>query len=996
MADIDKLTLEIEDKASDSTDSIIDLMSSLKKLDITIDTSSSKISKLSLAFNGLQQSTNKSTSNLSKSMFGGATELLSTSIILDKVGRGLSTILRLSNDYIETTNLFNVVMGESTEKAWGFVQALESIGVDQEQAMRYQSSFYDIGKSLGMTAENAYTLSEQFTKLSYDYASLYNLPFEESFQKLQAAIVGTTEPIRRLGKDISVAKLEEVALNLGIEESVRNMTQAEKAELRFIAVMQQSTAAMNDMERTIDQPANALRVLRAQLTSLGRELGNLFIPALSAVLPWLIAFTKFLRGIISDIAGFFGITFSEIDFSGINSQLGQSDAYTDNLADNLDDSAKNAKKLKDYLLGIDELNVLNPDTGTVDRDTGASAGTSAGGGLGVDLSDFGYDEILKDVQSRADEILKLFEKWKTPLLTVAGILAGLWAIGKITNFVRALKGVQTSSTILAGVQGLGGLAKSFFNLAGTGGVLGTVATAFVGLGDTILTTLGYVTGSATVAGLTGLGVVLAGVAVGAVAVHEAMEPAAEQMDEFANVSEETKEKLEPVVDTWKDLQKTMLQIDWKGVITDEDVDYVINAASSMADAVIKELDSDYNKELEDINMLQGLRSVTAEEYQAILDNTNEYYTKMKEETQNAQEEIAAILESYRGKNVPITEEDKNRITELYNQIGENAVAAMSESAYEQEKILNKLKYNQKALTIEAGSEMVMEAKKNYDKQVQDADSWRETMLANLDKKFLEEGTMTQEEYDAQKATIEGAYNDMVSTAWQKFNEINSRVRDGLGEQASYIDEETGKIKSVWQRFWDPIIDSWNNGMDRLAGWLYTTVGGMFDWMKNRLADIGKAWDDFWDGIDKYRKQFKWNDPSTWFSGLSLPFSMNANVDYGVGNVATPNLTAFARGGFVPANASFVPPDTNLWTAGEAGREIVGNFKGKTTVMPLEDTGFVQAMYQATKEAVIAAMSQLDNSGDKSPMFRIYLDGREIRNANVKQETIQSNGFVKRR
>lgn len=996
MADIDKLTLEIEDKASDSTDSIIDLMSNLKKLDITIDTSSSKISKLSLAFNGLQQSTNKSTSNLSKSMFGGATELLSTSILLDKVGRGLSTILRLSNDYIETTNLFNVVMGESTEKAWGFVQALESIGVDQEQAMRYQSSFYDIGKSLGMTAENAYTLSEQFTKLSYDYASLYNLPFEESFQKLQAAIVGTTEPIRRLGKDISIAKLEEVALNLGIEESVRNMTQAEKAELRFIAVMQQSTAAMNDMERTIDQPANALRVLRAQLTSLGRELGNLFIPALSAVLPWLIAFTKFLRGIISDIAGFFGITFSEIDFSGINSQLGQSDAYTDNLADNLDDSAKNAKKLKDYLLGIDELNVLNPDTGTVDRDTGASAGTGVGGGLGVDLSDFGYDEILKDVQSRADEILKLFEKWKTPLLAVAGILAGLWTIGKITNFVRALKGVQTSSTVLAGVQGLGGLAKSFFNLAGTGGVLGTVATAFVGLGDTILTTFGIVTGSATVAGLTGLGVVLAGVAVGAVAVHEAMEPAVEQMDEFANVSEETKEKLEPVVDTWKDLQKTMLQIDWKGVIIDEDIDYVINAASSMADAVIKELDSDYNKELEDINMLQGLRSVTAEEYQTILDNTNEYYTKMKEETQSAQEEIAAILESYRGKNVPITEEDKNRITELYNQIGENAVAAMSESAYEQEKILNKLKYNQKALTIEAGSEMVMEAKKNYDKQVQDADSWRETMLANLDKKFLEEGTMTQEEYDAQKATIEGAYNDMVSTAWQKFNEINSRVRDGLGEQASYIDEETGEIKSVWQRFWDPIIDSWNNGMDRLAGWLYTTIGGMFDWMKNRLDDIGEAWDDFWDGIDRYKKQFKWNDPGTWFSGLSLPFSMNANVDYGVGNVATPNLTAFARGGFVPANASFVPPDTNLWTAGEAGREIVGNFKGKTTVMPLEDTGFVQAMYNATREAVISAMSQTQLAGNTPLKVKVYLDSREIRSANVKQETIQSNGFIKRR
>lgn len=995
MADIDKLTLEIEDKASDSTDGIIDLLSSLKKLDIIIDTSSSKISKLSLAFDGLQKSTNKTSTNLSKSMFGGATEMLSTSILLDKVGRGLATILRLSNDYIETTNLFNVVMGESTQKAWGFVQALESIGVDQEQAMRYQSSFYDIGKSLGMTAENAYTLSEQFTKLSYDYASLYNLPFEESFQKLQAAIVGTTEPIRRLGKDISVAKLEEVALNLGIEKSVRNMTQAEKAELRFIAVMQQSSAAMNDMERTIDQPANALRVLRAQLTSLGRELGNLFIPALSAVLPWLIAFAKFLRGIISDIAGFFGITFNEIDFNGINSQLGKSDAYTDNLANNLDDSAKNAKKLKDYMLGIDELNVLNPDTGKIDKNTGASAGVGAGG-LGVDLADFGYDEILKDVQSRADEILKLFEKWKKPLLVAAGILAGLWTIGKITNFIRALKGVQTSSTVLAGVQGLGGLAKSFFNLAGTGGILGTVATAFVGLGDTILTSFGVITGSATVAGLTGLGVTLAGVAAAGYAVHEAMEPAVEQMDEFANVSDKTKEKLEPVVDTWKDLQKTMLQIDWKGVITDKDIDYVIRQSSSMADAVVKELDADYNNELKDINMLKGLKTVTAEEYNAILTDTVEYYDKVKNETESAQKEINGILEKYRGKNIPLSEEDVNRINTLYNQIGENAVIAMSESAQEQERILNKLKYNQKAITIEAGSEMVREARKNYNKQIEEADTWRESMLANLDKKFYEEGTMTQDEYNAQKATIEGAYGEMVRTAETKFDEINGRVRDGLGDQARYIDEDTGDIKSKWEMFWDPIKVSWDNGIEDLAGIVYRGFNNISEWIDKTMKNIRKSWDDFWDGLDKYKKQFKWNDPGTWFSGFSSPFSMNADVNYGVGKIALPNLTAFARGGFVPAGASFISPDANLWTAGEAGREVVGNFRGKTTVMPLEDTGFVQAMYQATKEAVITAMSQSNRSVNQTPIFRLYIDSREIRNANVRQETIQSNGFVKRR
>ena len=238
------------------------------KLD-KITTSLNSFSKSIKTFNGAGTS---GISKASKSMDGLATStngffnVASKVFLLQQIGRGLGYVVQKANDYIETMNLFNVVMGDASNKASKFIDSLESIGVDQEQAMRFQSSFYDIGKSLGMAGNNAYTLSEQFTKLAYDYASLYNLPVEESFQKLQAAIVGTTEPIRRLGKDISIAKLEEVALSLGIQESVRNMTQAEKAELRFIAIMQQSSAAMNDMERTINSPANALRILRAQFS----------------------------------------------------------------------------------------------------------------------------------------------------------------------------------------------------------------------------------------------------------------------------------------------------------------------------------------------------------------------------------------------------------------------------------------------------------------------------------------------------------------------------------------------------------------------------------------------------------------------------------------------------------------------------------------------------------------------------------------------------------
>ena len=251
MAEVDKLTLEIEDKASKSTDGIDTLITKLEKLEKQMDGTIPKMRKLANSFGGLNTTT-KNTPNLTPSQQQGtnmsnipALNKLSRAVNFTaltagayKAGQAFSKLLGTANDYIETQNLFEVVMGDSTRQAWNFVESLESIGVNQEQAMRYQGSFYDLANSLGVSSKNAYTLSEQFTKLAYDYASLYNMDPDVTFQKLQAGITGTVEPLRRLGKDVSEVRLQETARRLGIQESVRDMTQAQKTELRFIAIME--------------------------------------------------------------------------------------------------------------------------------------------------------------------------------------------------------------------------------------------------------------------------------------------------------------------------------------------------------------------------------------------------------------------------------------------------------------------------------------------------------------------------------------------------------------------------------------------------------------------------------------------------------------------------------------------------------------------------------------------------------------------------------------
>lgn len=1033
MAEVDKLTLEIEDKASKSTDGIDTLITKLEKLEKQMDGTIPKMQKLANSFGGLGNQTKQAgQSTPSGQDTGGTKTPTQQSNLGSNVMRGIkwgvftagayaakkamSRLLNVANDYIETQNLFEVVMGNSTRQAWNYVQSLESIGVNQEQAMRYQASFYDLANSLGVSSKNAYTLSEQFTKLAYDYASLYNMDPEATFQKLQAGITGTVEPLRRLGKDVSEVRLQETARRLGIQESVRDMTQAQKTELRYIAIMEQSKSAMNDMERTIDQPANAIRVLRAQLTSLAREVGSLLIPALGAILPYLIAFIKFIRTIVADIAGLFGVKLKAIDFSGVNSQINNTAKGTGDTAKNLKKSADNAKKLKDYILGIDELNVLNDD-GSVSRDTGAS-GTGSGGGsvgdLGLDLSDYGYDDLLKNVNSRADKIYKTFMKWKKPLAIAAGILATILGIGKITNFIRALKGVQKTSNLVAGVQGIGGLARAFFDLAGKGGVLGTVATAFVGLGDTILTSMGFTIGSTLVAGLTGLGVVLAGVGLVALAVHHEMQPAVQQIDELKDVSDKAKKKLEPFLETWKSATKTLTKIDMSGLISDKDIDTLQKKAKKMHDSVISELDSDKNEELKNLSMMKGLKNVTEEEYNELLNSTNTYYENTTNKVEEAQAQINEITEKYRGKNIEMTQEDRDKLTELYNQIGEAGVTAMSESEQEQTKILNRLKYNQTALTIEAGSEMLVEAKKNHDKSIREAEDYHATALANLEKRYDNGNGMTKEEYEKQKGIIDKAYNDMITNADTKYNDINKKVKSKLGDQYRYIDEDTGKIKTKWQMHWEDmeitagtiadnivrVVGGFANGILGFFKGIYDGIMSVQKWIDDTIISIAKSISGFINGLKKWKKQFKLFDPSTWISTSSMGnIEMGLDVPvtyYGTNSMQNPTVTAFARGGFVPANASFVSPNQNLWTAGEAGRELVGNYNGRTTVMPLEDTGFVEAIYQATREAVISAMSQTNKENPVRVESRVYLDSREIKSAVTTQDVIQANGFIKRR
>ena len=348
----------------------------------------------------------------------------------------IGSMVTLSNKYIEDVNLFTISMGEYAGRAKEYAEQVgEVMGIDPGEFMRNQGIFNTIITGFGVASDKAYVMSQNLTQLGYDLSSFANIPFEESMQKLSSGISGELEPLRRLGYDLSVARLQEEALALGINKRVSAMTQAEKSQLRYHAIMTQVTIAQGDMGRTLNAPANQLRILKAQVLQASRALGNAFIPIINAVLPYLIALAKIVRLVAQGIASLFGYKIPDVDFGGISAGANAAGA----LADNADDAAgglgkagRAAKKLKNALLGIDELNILSRD------DDSAGGGGGAGGG-GFDIPLPTYDFLGNAISSRVDDIIQKFKNWLGLTEDVKSVSDLLHTrLGRILTTVRAI------------------------------------------------------------------------------------------------------------------------------------------------------------------------------------------------------------------------------------------------------------------------------------------------------------------------------------------------------------------------------------------------------------------------------------------------------------------------------------------------------------------------------------------------------------------------------
>ncbi|WP_432316952.1 hypothetical protein [Collinsella aerofaciens] len=410
---------------------------------------------------------------------------------LYKVGQGIAYCVDQSNRYIENINLADTSLGQYAATAHEYADAVQAaLGINSGEFLKNQGTFMTMAQGMGVAANNAYTMSKGLTQLSYDLASFFNISNDEAFEKVRSGLAGEIEPLRALGYDLTTARLQQEAYNMGLNEQVSKMTQAEKAMLRYKAIMSQVSWAHGDLAKTAASPANQIRILKSQMQTAAQAIGNVFLPMLQAIIPVAVAVVKAvatLANLLAKVTG--GTAIANMGFGDGGAYEGTA-AAADDAADAIGNAgnaaggagnkagkaAKQVEELKRQLMGFDEINKFNEtSSGSGTGGSGGGGGGAGGGGapnisdiklddydwaLGDGLTDKLYDEIMDMLNRIGKAFQPLVDDFKVLAKAIQHQFDGLDIVGSVKNEIAGVANL-ISNTVRQIIEIIGPLIVAF-------------------------------------------------------------------------------------------------------------------------------------------------------------------------------------------------------------------------------------------------------------------------------------------------------------------------------------------------------------------------------------------------------------------------------------------------------------------------------------------------------------------------------------------------------
>lgn len=925
----------------------------------------------------------------------------------------LANIVSSAIDFVETENKFNVSMQGMSEAGYKFVNSMsETFGMAREEIMNYQSTYNNIMKSLsGITEETAYEISESITKMAIDYASLYNVSTEESMTKFQSALVGSVRPIRsESGYDITETTIGEKAKELGITSPVRQLSQMEKRLLRIMVLMDQmkKTSAMGDFARTIEEPANQLKILSNQLKELGVWIGNALLQGLKNILPYINGVVMALKEVAKMIAILFGYEAN----TGTTGPLVEADEATSGMADNLGTAVSNAKALKGILMGFDVLNVIQtPSSG--------SASTGSVGSIDPKILEAmkEYDNLMDNVSMKATKIRDSIMEWLgftksvnestgevtwklkdgyTNLEKIRDIIIAIAGTAAVVGIVKIITGVVGGitkiKTLLFGAKAAAATATAATATATTGivtkataAISGIVTKATAALAP-ITAKMGAVfgTGIAGVGTFSAVAAPFVALAWGIKKVNENALSTEQSLNVFdKTISKSTKEAVAPFLEKMQQLGTTVQGLDFKEIITETDVANIKNQVDELTKTIADSVQNNYSEIQEVLNNTEYFPD--KEKRETYLKEAKAFYKEETATVKKYSDEINEIYAKAQKENRNLTKQEYEKIETLTLQMTNKGIETLSKSQKEALKIKAKFNSNYLDLETEQISDSIKNAKKLKDDTIKLAEEDYKEKLALAEEARLTLPGFTQEMYDEMVKSAKESYNEQVTEAENSYDDIIEAATTKYPEITKIIDLETGEMKTYWQLFGDKISEIFGKTEKGASESVEKTRHIMIDGLNLLTVDINKMKPTF----DIKVKTPTISEIQAKYNNKVIDLKARMKIDSLAANSTnkkdylTPHqlltsmglkIAPYAQGGFPSVGEMFV--------AREAGPELVGTIGNKSAVV--NNQQIVQAVSQGVAEAVSGVMGR--NGGS----FNLYIDGQQITDVVTKRMNRMAN------
>lgn len=936
---------------------IIDMTNALARLSRTGASSGRAATSLGKALDAYTLSTSRASKG-SWSLASAIGKLYATYWLLFRAFGKIGDAIDISSALTEVQNVVDVTFGEYASLVEKMSEtSIADFGMSELTVKQVASRFQAMGSAMGFAQGKMADMSIELTKLTADMASFYNVEQTDVAEDLESIFTGMSRPLRRYGLDLTEATLSSWAMKQGMDANIDSMTQMEKTMLRYQYVLANTTSAQGDFLRTADTWANQTRILKQNFEQLGAIIGGTFInmlkplvKALNNVMNHIIAFAETVSNALGKI---FGWKY-EVGGGGVTSDLEDGAGYSDDIASGLDDAQKNAKKMRDYVLGIDELNIISPETGTSTSGGGTGGAGGATGGQWVE-----QDSIFKEFESEIDTLYELGRYISDALSEAMESIDWESVYEKARNFGTGL------------AEFLNGLItpRLFGNIGIT--LANSLNTVFEGLNAFAITF-----------DWTNLGV---SIATGIDKFFESWDSglSAEALSNLAiGILDSIKSFITTLKDeqTFKDIGQKIVDficgIDWKGLIYSLDgffealIDAIISFPTDFGLGIAEAIWEEISGQEITLNKPKWLENIGELFLSWIIPPLGAINLSKK-----ISEELFGNIEQHQSAN---------------GQSHGGGGASRNENTDSFTKSLETLKDNFNQFFEDIGTSATNFFDDLYANKLQE-------FVTNTSQKFSEWYENSVKPWFSVE-TWESLWGNIKTSAETKWNELvtwwneSALVKWWTDEVSPWFTTEKwselySTIKTELENKWNELVNWWTtSGIYR---WYNDNVKTWFSKDKWNFSGIKDGLKQAWENAVEAVKAV-WNKFANWFNSkmkITLPkIEIAGETIFDGKSIEFIKLPTFYTGGF--------PESASLFWANENGvPEMVGTIGGRTAVASgVEITGIQDAVYatgQTEASLLQTAVSLLQIIADKE--FGVELDGRELLSALDERRT--RNGYA---